>query len=1058
MKKKKSSIKYLLTCLSSLCLIHPLFHHKNIFAQNIFSSSQIPNLVYYDANNLMINKNSQSFILDGDAVILLGNIYLSANKIIIQKSIGLITAEGNVNLINKKQKAVAARVLYDINTKQLRMDDAQIFSNPNVTDDAVSEETLGLSMAEVAFEKAKENRTQEIENQLKYIREEYSQIQNLKNIKKSKDTELNSKLSDLAKKYSRLLARLARTQYQPNAILAALPEKERDKLLERRQAVEKFNKENPQIVNQIANFSAIKGYVKIAASEILQKDSNTLILNNAIVTPCNCSSLNEPPIYEFSSEKAHIEVDNYITMRDVTVDFFSIPIIYSPWLKFPIKTKRETGFLIPSSYVSNNAGSATTVPFFIVLGNSADSTVTYEYFTQRGSQFSGEFRLQLEKDSQLKTEVKYIKDKTYQNNWATNSTLVEQAIANTTDPATISMYNGFRGSNLSSRWYSGNSINLPLLERFSLKINAQLVSDNTYLSDYSANNSNINPTATVYGDTSSASRRFLNQEVNGEYYGDNIVLSVRGQGMKDLFAMNLSSTPIRMPLLEFTLLPDRYFNTPFVFSNNSSFENIYRSNGHNFIPISQNVFSPQAPSTSQTGSYVPNGPKNVKDPYAQGNRAFTASTISLPLPVNDYINADISTTASGTQYYFPDSAPYSKIQPYIGYLQYKGHLDLPIYAKLNLNSNENSGIQNITQNFTPFLDINYIPEVQRSVNLPNTYQLWYAQDNVVSTATVTLGATTSWTIKKEEWVESKEPITHLPLNQDPGVANLSFFNELVKENDLNISPDSKGIFQFSSDAEANEIFDLWAKKELNNYAQKISDSEFKQNYIWPKGNYFTKKIAWQMTPLSITVSTGYNLLANKTADEINANAGTTFSPVPPQSYTDIVATAVVNLNPILPFQVNLNTSYSQYYHRINTFGGNVNATLPYGLGLNYSYNEQFVIDPTNSVSNSFIKKTQQTASMTYAPLKWLQFGYQWSESTDPTAVTTDLSAGRAYASSQNISLMNLQDCLDVVFARNKAAGIPESQATYVISLNFKFFGYSYPTGQLGGYVNRNFQN
>ena len=51
-----------------------------------------------------------------------------------------------------------------------------------------------------------------------------------------------------------------------------------------------------------------------------------------------------PDLWLWSSENAKIEMDNYITMTDVTLDIFSIPIFYSPWLKFPIKNKRESGF------------------------------------------------------------------------------------------------------------------------------------------------------------------------------------------------------------------------------------------------------------------------------------------------------------------------------------------------------------------------------------------------------------------------------------------------------------------------------------------------------------------------------------------------------------------------------------------------------------------------------------------------------------------------------------------------------------------------------------------
>ena len=108
--------------------------------------------------------------------------------------------------------------------------------------------------------------------------------------------------------------------------------------------------------------------------------------------------------------------------------------------------------------------------------------------------------------------------------------------------------------------------------------------------------------------------------------------------------------------------------------------------------------------------------------------------------------------------------------------------------------------------------------------------------------------------------------------------------------------------------------------------------------------------------------------------------------------------------------------------------------------------------------NSFIKKTQQTASVTYTPVNWLQFGYQWSENTDPTATDTDLSNGKSYGSSQNITFLNLQNCLDLTLARNKPAGISENMATYALTLTLRFFGYTQTTPQLGDYINRNISN
>ncbi|WP_158998976.1 hypothetical protein [Pigmentibacter ruber] len=1048
-------IKKLYPCLKKFLLPYIFFFLLNVeksFAQEFLNNSLIPNLVFYDANSISINKNNEAFELNGNAIILIGNIYISANNIILQKKVGLVSAEGNVNLISNKQKAIASRIIIDLYTKQLRMDDAKIISDPKETDEKFSEVTLGISKAELAYEAAKDNRTKEIENELKELREEYARIQNLKKFKKYNDDNYSERIKEITSKYARLLARLTRTQFQPNAFLEKLSQKDKEKLLDRRSAVEKFKTENPEIVQKIANFSSINGYVKIAASQIIQKDNNTLILNNSIITPCNCSPLNEPPIYGFSSENAKIEMDNYITMRDVTVDFFTVPVFYSPWLKFPIKNKRESGFLTPSSYTSTNAGSATVIPYFIVLGPYADSTITYEYFSGRGSQFSGEFRFQIDRDSQFKTEGKFIKDKTYLNDYNSNSQKIDTAIAQSTSQNDINTYNSYRGSNNQNRWYTDSSVNLPLTSSGSLKSNYEDVSDNLYLSDYSNNNSNINPTAAVFGDTSPASRRFLNQDVSTEYYGDNFILSLKIQSNKDLFSANSGSTPYKSPKFEFDLLPAKYFNTPFIFSNNSTFENIVRQNNQNYIPVPQTLFT-TTPSNSLTGTYDSNYQRNPNDPYAQGKRAYTSSTLTLPVATNDYFNSNISATAVGTQYYFPDSYPYQNVQPYLGYLSYKLHLDVPLYSSTYFMTQNNEVKTGITQNLTPFIDFNYTPSVTRSSNFPNTYQLWYDQDKTVSSAIINFGATLSWTIEKEQFIETKDNVARLPSVAEPGVANLDFFRQIIEQQKFKISNKSEEIYNLSSQVNSNKIFDSWAKTELENYYDKISATELNQNYIWPAGNFYTKKSLLTFTPLSLSVSTGYNLIAEQTARETNSLAGPNVSPVDTQKYTDIIASANLNMNPVLPLSGNVGVSYNQYYQRISSFTSGISAELPYGLGFNYTNNQQFVINPNSNIQNDFIRKTQQTLGVDYTPLNWLKFSYQWSKSTDPTA-NTDTSDGKGYGSSQSITFMNLQNCLDLMFARNKPAGITENMSTYVLSLTFRFFGYSYTAKQLGDYLDR----
>lgn len=209
-----------------------------IYAQNLSNFSQnLPNTIYYDADGeINANRETGYIELNDNATFLLGNLYITAKKIIILKLQNIITAEGNVKLIYKNEKATASKIVFDANTKQLRMDDAQVFSDPSSIEDKMSKEALGLSKAELAFNKDKVTRAAEIEQQLKSLRDNYTNLKNLQEIKKN-DPKIDEKINSLVVRYGQLLARYSRTQYQPNAYLAAIPEQDQERFLKRREAV-----------------------------------------------------------------------------------------------------------------------------------------------------------------------------------------------------------------------------------------------------------------------------------------------------------------------------------------------------------------------------------------------------------------------------------------------------------------------------------------------------------------------------------------------------------------------------------------------------------------------------------------------------------------------------------------------------------------------------------------------------------------------------------------------------------------------------------------------------
>jgi LPS-assembly protein len=80
------------------------------------------------------------------------------------------------------------------------------------------------------------------------------------------------------------------------------------------------------------------------------------------------------------------------TAWNSAVYFFGVPILYSPWLTFPINNARATGFLAPTLGSSGRGGFEFALPWYWNIAPDQDLTVTPKIFSKRGLQVGGEYR------------------------------------------------------------------------------------------------------------------------------------------------------------------------------------------------------------------------------------------------------------------------------------------------------------------------------------------------------------------------------------------------------------------------------------------------------------------------------------------------------------------------------------------------------------------------------------------------------------------------------------------------------------------------------------------
>ena len=123
------------------------------------------------------------------------------------------------------------------------------------------------------------------------------------------------------------------------------------------------------------------------SSRIEQKSRDELALENATYTTCPAPD----PSWHIASSNININQATQVgTAQDVTLRVGNVPILYLPWISFPLenpftgKTQRKTGFLLPEVGVSDQSGYEITIPYYINLAPNYDATIYVTPLSERG--------------------------------------------------------------------------------------------------------------------------------------------------------------------------------------------------------------------------------------------------------------------------------------------------------------------------------------------------------------------------------------------------------------------------------------------------------------------------------------------------------------------------------------------------------------------------------------------------------------------------------------------------------------------------------------------------
>ncbi|VFR76436.1 Outer membrane protein Imp, required for envelope biogenesis / Organic solvent tolerance protein precursor [plant metagenome] len=112
-------------------------------------------------------------------------------------------------------------------------------------------------------------------------------------------------------------------------------------------------------------------------------------LTDVVYTGCAC----EKPAWYIDSSKVDLDFDeNEGVARNAVLYFKGVPILASPYLTFPIKQERKSGFLLPTYGTTSRGGFDFSLPYYFNLHPQYDMTLTPRFLSKRGTMLGGEFR------------------------------------------------------------------------------------------------------------------------------------------------------------------------------------------------------------------------------------------------------------------------------------------------------------------------------------------------------------------------------------------------------------------------------------------------------------------------------------------------------------------------------------------------------------------------------------------------------------------------------------------------------------------------------------------
>ncbi len=163
------------------------------------------------------------------------------------------------------------------------------------------------------------------------------------------------------------------------------------------------------------------------------------------------------PHWLLKTSSTRMTFNEYAHFTNFTLKAKKIPIFYSPYMIWPIKRERATGFLFPGFGPNDNKGFWVGGSFFWAMTRSMDSTYWVDHWTLRGWAGGAEYRYATGEKSGGSTKFYYADDQELGPQWTLNADVKQDLPADFRVAAVADVFSSFEYIQDVDNSFSGSS-------------------------------------------------------------------------------------------------------------------------------------------------------------------------------------------------------------------------------------------------------------------------------------------------------------------------------------------------------------------------------------------------------------------------------------------------------------------------------------------------------------------------------------------------------------------------------------------------------------------------